>query len=124
MVSIKYLFLPLLFGSSYAFLPRTPSNLQNIISSRAIINGIMSAVSEEVLSDNVITSNLFVNNKHSNIDIICLGLLMITIFSKTKIQSETYKLTNIKLFSDTEKSTKILLFVIMFIFSRNIENAI
>jgi hypothetical protein len=64
-------------------------------------------------------------NRHSNIDLLCIGLFAITIFSKASlISQQNYKLYNIERFSNIEKNTRICFFVIMFIFTRNIDNAI
>jgi hypothetical protein len=114
----------LLVGSVHGFLPRFSSQIQQLISSKAIASGVISSVSEELLTDNFLFRELLLNNKHTNLDIIYFGLLVFTLLSKEDMKSRFSKWKNVKMFSAIEKNTKVVLFTMMFIFNRNVENAI
>jgi hypothetical protein len=114
----------LLVGSVHGFLPRFSSQIQQLISSKAIASGVISSVSEELLADNFLFRELLLNNKHTNLDIIYFGLLVFTLLSKEDMKSRFSKWKNVKMFSAIEKNTKVVLFTMMFIFNRNVENAI
>ena len=76
------------------------------------------------MTDNFLFRELLLNNKHTNLDIIYFGLLVFTLLSKEDMKSRFSKWKNVKMFSAIEKNTKVVLFTMMFIFNRNVENAI
>ena len=114
----------LLIGSAYGFLPRFNTQIQQLISSKAIVSGVVSSVSEELWTDNFLFRELLINNKHTNLDIVYFGLLVFTLLSKEDMKSRFSKWKNMEMFSTIEKNTKVVLFTLMFIFNRNVENAI
>jgi len=114
----------LLVSSVHGFLPRFSSQIQQLISSKAIASGVVSSVSEELLTDNLLFRELLINHKHTNLDIIYFGLLVFTLVSKEDMKNRFSKWKNVKMFSAIEKNTKVVLFTLMFIFNRNVENAI
>jgi hypothetical protein len=114
----------LLIGSVYGFLPRFNTQIQQLISSKAIVSGVVSSVSEELWTDNFLFRELLINNKHTNLDIVYFGLLVFTLLTKEDMKSRFSKWKNMEMFSTIEKNTKVVLFTIMFIFNRNVENAI
>jgi hypothetical protein len=111
-------------GYTYAFLPKYGSQLQTIISSKGIISGVVTYVSEELWTDNFLVRELLFNHRYTNLDVIYFGLLVFTLLSKEDINSSLYKWKTFERFSIIEKNTKVILFVIMIIFNRNVENAI
>ena len=114
----------LLVSSVHGFLPRFSSQIQHLISSKAIASGVVSSVSEELLTDNFLFRELLINHKHTNLDIVYFGLLVFTLLSKEDMKNRFSKWKNVKMFSAIEKNTKVVLFTLMFIFNRNVENAI
>lgn len=112
-----------LFVCSQSFIPRL-SPLQSIVSYKAVISGLVVSVSEEFLSDNIVMRQILLNQGH-NIDILYFVLLIGTILTKNKYDDKKgSQLNDLKYYSNIQKNTKILLFAIMIILNRNIENAI
>lgn len=114
----------LFMGSVYGFLPRFNTQVQQIISSKAIVSGVVSSFTEELWTDNFLFRELLFNHKYTNLDIVYFGLLVITLLSKEDMKSKFSKWKNVEMFSTIEKNTKVMLFTLMFIFNRNVENAI
>jgi hypothetical protein len=112
-----------LFVCSQSFIPRL-SPLQSIVSYKAVISGVVVSISEEFLSDNIVMRQVLLNQGH-NIDILYFVLLIGTILTKNKYNDKKgSQLDDFKYYSTIQKKTKILLFAIMIILNRNIENAI
>jgi hypothetical protein len=112
-----------LFVCSQSFIPRL-SPLQSIVSYKAVISGLVVSVSEEFLSDNIVMRQILLNQGH-NIDILYFVLLIGTILTKNKYDDKKgSQLDDFKYYNTIQKNTKILLFAIMIILNRNIENAI
>lgn len=112
-----------IFVCSQSFIPRL-SPLQSIVSYKAVISGVVVSVSEEFLSDNIVMRQVLLNQGH-NIDILYFVLLIGTILTKNKYDDKKgSQLDDFKYYSTIQKNTKILLFAIMIILNRNIENAI
>jgi hypothetical protein len=112
-----------LFVCSQSFIPRL-SPLQSIVSYKAVISGLVVSVSEEFLGDNIVMRQIVMNQGH-NIDILYFVLLIGTILTKNKYDDKKgSQLDDFKYYSKIQKNTKILLFAIMIILNRNIENAI
>jgi hypothetical protein len=123
-MSLFHILLFLVITSTYAFLPKINIQVQQLVSSKAILSGIVSSVTEEFWSDNFIFRELALNHKYSNFDILYTVLLFATILNKPILQNSFYKWNAVGRFSIIEKKTKLILFVVMIIFNRNIENAI
>jgi len=112
-----------LFVCSQSFIPRL-SPLQSIVSYKAVISGLVVSVSEYFLSDNIVMRQILLNQGH-NIDILYFVLLIGTILTKNKYDDKKgSQLDDFKYYNTIQKNTKILLFAIMIILNRNIENAI
>ena len=124
MIVFRLILATIIIGYTYAFLPRFSSQIQQLISSKAIAAGVVSSVSEELWTDNFLFRELLFNHRHTNLDIFYFGLLVFTLLSKEDMNSRLYKWKNLERFSTIEKNTKVVLFVIMIIFNRNVENAI
>jgi len=109
----------------HGFLPRLPSTpLQTMVTTKAIADGIMATVTEEVFS---INNNMFFTNSHGNGDLVCMGLLCALIYTKinTELQpTKKDKWENMMRFSKMKKLTYIMIISALIIFERNVENVI
>jgi len=123
-MQLFHILLFLTITSTYAFLPKINSQIQQIVSSKAILSGFISSLTEEFWTDNFLFRELAVNHRYSNFDILYTLLLFATILNKPILKNSFYKWNAVGRFSIIEKKTKLILFVIMIIFNRNIENAI
>jgi hypothetical protein len=100
-------------------------SLRNIIASRAVLSSIANRVYSEVISENLLTSELqrlLINPSH---EIISTGLIVyfIYLYYRNSIVNEN-KLEKIKMFSKTRKLLNQIIVVLIYVFSRNIQNAI
>jgi len=111
-----------IFVCSQSFIPRL-SPLQSIVSYKAVVSGLIVSVSEEFLSDNIVRE--VISNQGHNVDILYFGLLIGTILTKNKYDDKKgSQLADVKYYNTIQRNTKILLFAIMILLNRNIENAI
>jgi len=124
MNSIIVIFLLSLLRFSHAFLPKHMTQIQNIISSKAIATGVMTVVSEEIIGDNLVVRELLFHNKNDIMDVVYFGLLVATIVNKKSLEYTYYKWNNLDGFSTIEKKTRLFFLVVMIVFNRNVENAI
>jgi hypothetical protein len=100
-------------------------SLRNIIASRAVLSSIANRVYSEVVSENLLTSELqrlLINPSH---EVISTGLIVyfIYLYYNNSIVNEN-KLEKIKMFSKTRKFLNQIIVVLIYVFSRNIQNAI
>jgi hypothetical protein len=100
-------------------------SLRNIIASRAVLSSIANRVYSEVVSENLLTSELqrvLINPSH---EVISTGLIVyfIYLYYNYSIVNEN-KLEKIKMFSKTRKFLNQIIVVLIYVFSRNIQNAI
>jgi hypothetical protein len=109
---------------SAAFLPRFSTQVQTILSSKAIVSGFMATVTEEFWSNNILFRELLLNHRYTSMDIVYLSLLVATLYNKTLLSGQSDKLKNLDFYAKVEKNTKVVLLVLMIIFNRNVENAI
>lgn len=120
----KTIFIIANISFAHAFIPRYTSQIKTIISSKAIITGVITAMTDELLNDNYVVRELLFNHKGTNMDIVYFGLLMTTLINKKNVDSTYSKWNNFVMFSNIEKKTRLLFLAIMIIFNRNVENAI
>ena len=90
-MSLFHILLFLVITSTYAFLPKINIQIQQLVSSKAILSGIVSSVTEEFWSDNFIFRELALNHKYSNFDILYTLLLFATILNNPILQNRFYK---------------------------------
>ena len=118
--------LPIIYGFNIR-----QSGLQNIIATRAFITTLTEKINTEIISDNNILneiSNAQYSNHIENIFYIAIYTAVlysaIIYFTYSKETTQIEKLNNIEMFSNTKKKVNILLFIIILLFTKNIENAI
>lgn len=118
--------LPIIYGFNIR-----QSGLQNIIAIRAFIITLTEKINTEIISDNNLLneiSNAQYSNHIENIFYIAIYTAVlysaIIYFTYSKETTQIEKLNNIEMFSNTKKKVNILLFIIILLFTKNIENAI
>ena len=120
------LFLSLLiYKSIQGFNIRNFSNLQTIISTRAIMSTIMDRFNSEVIKENFMSDIIHTNTQHINIDVFYLFVIANSIMYNTNYNKNILqKLEKIEDFYTIQMRTKKCLLILAIVFSRNIENAI
>ena len=102
------------------------TNLERMVASRAIGSTVISNLSSEISFDRILVEATHFN-LHSNTWI--LSILVIYIYGQFKfnqgnINKTDAKLQNIKIYDDSEKVIRSVLFIFILIFSRDVQNAI
>lgn len=118
--------LPIIYGFNIR-----QTGLQNIIATRAFITTITEKINTEVISEtNILNelSNAQYSHHIENMFYIAIytGVLYsaIVYFTYSKETTQIEKLNNFEMFSNTKKKVNILLFIIILLFTKNIENSI
>jgi hypothetical protein len=99
-------------------------NLQNIITSQAIMSTLSYRLNMEVLNENLLINEVTRIKCHPE-EIIYVSILIYILYSN--IDYTNYienKLQNIKMFSIIKQKSNSIIFILLMIFTRNIENAI
>jgi hypothetical protein len=117
----------LLFQQILAFnIKNNYINLQNIVISSAVMTTITKRINSEIINETIVMSDITNIKSHTQqINIILDSLLVLLLVTqyKTAINYDQ-KFVNIDLYSETQKSTNIFILIVLFVFTRNVENAI
>ncbi len=117
----------LLFQQILAFnMKNNYINLQNIVISSAVMTTITKRINSEIINETIVMSDITNIKSHTQqINIILDSLLVLLLVTqyKTAINYDQ-KFVNIDLYSETQKSTNIFILIVLFVFTRNVENAI
>jgi hypothetical protein len=117
----------LLFHQIIAFnIKNNYINLQNIVISSAVMTTITKRINSEIINETIVMSDITNIKSHTQqINIILDSLLVLLLVTqyKTAINYDQ-KFVNIDLYSETQKSTNIFILIVLFVFTRNVENAI
>jgi hypothetical protein len=117
----------LLFHQIIAFnIKNNYINLQNIVISSAVMTTITKRINSEIINETIVMSDITNIKSHTQqINIILDSLLVVLLVTqyKTAINYDQ-KFVNIDLYSETQKSTNIFILIVLFVFTRNVENAI
>lgn len=101
-------------------------NLQNIVISSAVMTTVTKRINSELINETIVMNDITNINRHSQqINIVLDSLLVLFLVTQYK-NTLTYdeKFVNIKLYSETQKSANKLILIVLFVFTRNVENAI
>jgi len=101
-------------------------NLQSIVISSAVMTTITKRINSEIINETIVMSDITNIKSHTQqINIILDSLLVLLLVTqyKTAINYDQ-KFVNIDLYSETQKSTNIFILIVLFVFTRNVENAI
>lgn len=94
------------------------SPLEQIVAQRTIISTFTNRISEELLTDNVFVRDLITNNRQSSSDVFYLTLALLAFYQQNTYS--TVKIENMDRFMKTHRITNSILFVILFIFTKNV----
>jgi hypothetical protein len=115
----------LLFQQIVAF-NKNNINLRNIVISSAVMTTITKRINSELINESLVMNDITNINSHGQqINIVFDALLVLLLVTQYKsIVNYDKKLLDIELYSKTQKSANKFILVVLFVFTRNIENAI
>ena len=116
----------LLFQQIVAWNMKNYINLQNIVISSAIMTTVTKRINSELINETIVMNDITNINRHSQqINIVLDSLLVLFLVTQYKT-TLTYdeKFVDIELYSETQKTANKFILVVLFVFTRNIENAI
>ena len=116
----------LLFQQLVALNVKNYINLQNIVISSAVMTTITRRINSELLNETLFMSDITNINSHGQqMSILFDSLLVLLLVTQySSIVNYDEKFVDIELYSETQKSTNKFILVVLFVFTRNIENAI
>ena len=126
MILYIFLFLILTQQQVTAWNIKNYVNLQNIVVSSAIMTTVTKRINSELINETIVMNDITNINRHSQqINIVLDSLLVLFLVTQYK-SALTYdqKFVNIELYSETQKSANKFILVVLFVFTRNVENAI
>lgn len=116
----------LLFQQIVAWNMKNYINLQNIVISSAIMTTVTKRINSELINETIVMNDITNINRHSQqMSILFDSLLVLFLVTQYKT-TLTYdeKFVDIELYSETQKTANKFILVVLFVFTRNIENAI
>ena len=116
----------LLFQQIVAWNMKNYINLQNIVISSAIMTTLTKRINSELINETIVMNDITNINRHSQqINIVLDSLLVLFLVTQYK-NTLTYdeKFVDIELYSETQKTANKFILVVLFVFTRNVENAI
>ena len=116
----------LLFQQIVAWNMKNYINLQNIVISSAIMTTLTKRINSELINETIVMNDITNINRHSQqMSILFDSLLVFFLVTQYKT-TLTYdeKFVDIELYSETQKTANKFILVVLFVFTRNVENAI
>ena len=116
----------LLFQQIVAWNMKNYINLQNIVISSAIMTTLTKRINSELINETIVMNDITNINRHSQqINIVLDSLLVLFLVTQYK-NTLTYdeKFVDIELYSETQQTANKFILVVLFVFTRNVENAI
>ena len=116
----------ILFQQIVALNMKNYVNLQNIVISSAVMTTITRRINSELINETLVINditNITSHNQQINIVFDALLVLLLVTQYKSIINYEE-KFVDIELYSETQKSTNKFILLVLFVFTRNVENAI
>jgi hypothetical protein len=119
---LKHFILCLVVTTAGAFIPKLPSSLQNILTSRAILTTFGERIGEELITNSNLLQQIIVDHSRNqlNLDLFYIAILGFVLYNAGNGLDK--RLSNVTWFSNVQKKTNIFILVIMIIFNRNVEN--
>ena len=101
------------------------SELETLITSRAIFSTITEQIKNELISESPFMKDVSHGYFRLDFDICYLAIIGLALYSKINKDSETtQKLNNIATYANTMKTTRTILFIFIVILTKNVDNAI
>ena len=116
----------LLFQQVLAWNAKNKLNLRNIVISSALMTTVTKRINSELINETIVMNDITNINSHSQqINIVLDSLLVLFLVTQYK-NTLTYdeKFVDIELYSETQKTANKIILVVLFVFTRNVENAI
>ena len=116
----------LLFQQIVAWNMKNYINLQNIVITSAVMTTVTKRINSELINETIVMNDITNINSHSQqINIVLDSLLVLFLVTQYK-NTLTYdeKFVDIELYSETQKTANKFILVVLFVFTRNVENAI
>ena len=116
----------LLFQQVLAWNAKNKLNLRNIVISSALMTTITKRINNELINETLFMNDITNINSHSQqMSILFDSLLVLLLVTQYKsIMNYDEKLVDVQLYSETQKTANKFILVALFVFTRNIENAI
>ena len=115
-------------GTALNLPPRTlftgMSELETLITSRAVFSTISEQVKNEIITDTPLLRDISHGYFRLDFDVCYLVLIGLALYSKMNNTQTNQKLTQISRYSMTMKVTRAFLFTIFVVLAKNVENAI
>ena len=100
-------------------------NLQNIISTQAVATALTQRFNTEVMIDNPIINEIITSHYHPQQDIVLFTIFLFTAYIQYKRMNDVdKKLTNVKLFSKIKNKANMFFIIMIYVFTKNIDNVI
>lgn len=116
----------LLFQQILAFNIKNHINLQNIVMSSALMATITKRINMELINETIVMNDITnINSHNQQVNIILDSLLVSLLVTQYKtITNYDKKLIDIQLYSQTRNTSNIFMLTVLFVFTRNVENAV
>jgi hypothetical protein len=102
------------------------SELEGLVTSRAVFSTITQQVKNEIISDTPFMRDISHGYVKLDSDLCYLALIGVAIYSKMNQESDvtSQKLKKISMYSSTMKKTRAVIFTLIVILTKNVDNAI
>jgi len=123
---LRFVLTLLLFQQVLAWNAKNKLNLRNIVISSALMTTITKRINNELINETLFMNDITNINSHSQqMSILFDSLLVLLLVTQYKsMMNYDEKLVDVQLYYDTQKSANKFILVVLFVFTRNIENAI
>lgn len=105
-------------------LPISLFNLENIVTSRAIMSSLITRFQQEFVSDNTFMNEIINNKSNYQIDLFYIFTFMASIYFENNYILKFNKLDKFKIFVNSRRYTNMILIFIIVLLVKNVENAI
>ena len=122
---LRIVLILLLFQQIVAF-NKNYVNLRNIVISSAVMTTITRRINSELINETLVINDITnITSHNQQINIVFDALLVLLLVTQYKsIMNYEEKFVDIELYSETQKSANKFILLVLFVFTRNVENAI